>query len=125
MRNRINLHTAHDDSLLGALKFVSKTKDCQKYGALIPDGMIKDDIKLSITYKTYLDYATGKVPPKKARKRESELRDLPKWSLLPPTTGVVIRDTPSKSKLKKKAPAKTDRGKGIELLSDAALLEDA
>ncbi|GKD88360.1 hypothetical protein Tco_1363867 [Tanacetum coccineum] len=68
MRNRINLHTARDDSLLGALKFVSKIEDCQKYGALIPDGMINDDIKLSTAYKTYLDYATGKVPPKKARK---------------------------------------------------------
>ncbi|GJR58739.1 hypothetical protein Tco_1500901 [Tanacetum coccineum] len=43
-------------------------KDYQKYGALIPDGMINDDIKLSTAYKTYLDYATGKVPPKKARK---------------------------------------------------------
>nr|GFB41600.1 hypothetical protein [Tanacetum cinerariifolium] len=68
MRNRINLHTTHDDSLLGTLKFVSKTKDYQKYEALISDGMINDDIKLSIAYKTYLDYATGKVPPKKARK---------------------------------------------------------
>nr|GFC25674.1 hypothetical protein [Tanacetum cinerariifolium] len=27
MRNRINLHTIRDDSLLGTLKFVSKTKD--------------------------------------------------------------------------------------------------
>ncbi|GKC94784.1 hypothetical protein Tco_1160226 [Tanacetum coccineum] len=27
MRNRINLHTVHDDSLLGTLKFVSKTQD--------------------------------------------------------------------------------------------------
>ncbi|GJT62538.1 hypothetical protein Tco_1006071 [Tanacetum coccineum] len=68
MRNIINLHTAHDDSLLGALNFVTKTEDCQKYGALIPDGMINDDIKLSTAYKTYLEYATGKVPPKKARK---------------------------------------------------------
>ncbi|GJW70818.1 integrase, catalytic region, zinc finger, CCHC-type containing protein [Tanacetum coccineum] len=52
-------------------------------------------------------------------------RDLPKTPLLPPTTGFVIRDTPDKLVSKKKTPAKTDRGKGIELLSDAALLEDA
>nr|GEV64398.1 hypothetical protein [Tanacetum cinerariifolium] len=52
----------------GTLKFVSKTEDYQKYGALIPDEMINDDIKLSTAYKTYLDYATEKVPPKKARK---------------------------------------------------------
>nr|GEV75148.1 reverse transcriptase domain-containing protein [Tanacetum cinerariifolium] len=35
---------------------------------MIPDGMINDDIKLSKAYKTYLDYATGKVPLKKAMK---------------------------------------------------------
>ncbi|GKF21703.1 hypothetical protein Tco_0070341 [Tanacetum coccineum] len=114
MRNRINLHNARDNSLLVALKFVSKIEDCQKYGALIPDGMIKDDIKLSTAYKTYLDYATRKVPPKKARK-----------PLLPPSTGVVIKDTPNKLVSKKITPSKTDRRKGIELLSNAALLEDA
>nr|GEU94115.1 hypothetical protein [Tanacetum cinerariifolium] len=42
-----------------------------------------------------------------------------------PTTGVVIRDTPGVSVSKKKAPAKADRDKGIKLLSDATLLEDA
>nr|GEV46392.1 hypothetical protein [Tanacetum cinerariifolium] len=68
MRNRISLHTTHDDTLLGTLKFVSKTKDYQKYRALIPDSMINQDIKDSKAYKTYLDYATRKVPPKKARK---------------------------------------------------------
>ncbi|GJX72902.1 hypothetical protein Tco_0311497 [Tanacetum coccineum] len=146
MRNKINLHTAHDDSLLGALKFVSKTEDCQKYRALIPDGMINDDIKLSTAYKTYLEYATGKVPPKKARKFKNraslKLKIFPaspneptqkgkrvkrpaKKATTVPSTCVVIRDTPAKSVSKKIAPAKTDRGKGIELLFDAALLEDA
>nr|GFC15345.1 hypothetical protein [Tanacetum cinerariifolium] len=38
------------------------------YGVMIPDEMINDDIKLSKAYKTYLNYATGKVPPKKERK---------------------------------------------------------
>nr|GEY33029.1 copia protein [Tanacetum cinerariifolium] len=42
MRNRINLHIVRDDTLL--------------------------DIKESKAYKNYLNYATGKVPPKNARK---------------------------------------------------------
>ncbi|GJT27156.1 hypothetical protein Tco_0907431 [Tanacetum coccineum] len=42
-----------------------------------------------------------------------------------PTTGVAIRDTPHESIPKKKTPAKVDRGKGMDLLSDAALLEAA
>ncbi|GJR83746.1 hypothetical protein Tco_0154531 [Tanacetum coccineum] len=146
MRDRINLHIDRDDSLLGALKFVSKTEDYQKYGALIPGGMINDDIKQSQAYKIYLDYATGKAPPKKARKFKNhaspKLKTVPaspkeptqkgkrvkrpaKKATTALTTGVVIRDTPGKSVSKKKAPAKTDRGIRIELLSDGALLKEA
>nr|GEZ55680.1 hypothetical protein [Tanacetum cinerariifolium] len=54
--------------LSGTIKFVAKTKDCQKYGALILDGMINQNVKDSKTYKTYYNFANGKVEPKKARK---------------------------------------------------------
>ncbi|GKG25528.1 hypothetical protein Tco_0398674, partial [Tanacetum coccineum] len=66
MRNRIKLHIICDDSLLGTLKFVSKIQGYQQYGALIPDDMINQEIKDSEAYKTYYDFATRKVPPKKA-----------------------------------------------------------
>ncbi|GKC50963.1 hypothetical protein Tco_1073708 [Tanacetum coccineum] len=68
MRNMINLHTIRDDSLLGTLKFVSKTQDYQQYGALIPDDMINQDVKDSKAYKTYYDFTIGKATPKKERK---------------------------------------------------------
>nr|GEX22706.1 reverse transcriptase domain-containing protein [Tanacetum cinerariifolium] len=77
MRNRINIHTVHDDSLL------EPTQKGKRF----------------------------KRPAKKATTTQ--------------TTGVVIRDTSDKSVSKKKAPAKADRGKGIELLSNVALLDDA
>ncbi|GKE37400.1 hypothetical protein Tco_1460805 [Tanacetum coccineum] len=116
MRNRINLHTMRDDSLLSTLKF------------------------------TYYDFATGKGPPKKARKYKkvaSPLRKLSpikeaepvkkakrgkrpaKKSTTVPTAGVVLRDTPGVSVSKKKAPTKVDKSKGIEILYDVALLEVA
>ncbi|GKD17689.1 hypothetical protein Tco_1206847 [Tanacetum coccineum] len=146
MRNRINLHTVRDDTLLGTLKFVSKTKDSQKYGALIPDGMINQDIKDSEAYKTYYDFTSGKVGPKKvskfkkialpSRKLSSVLETEPvkkpkrvkrpaKKTATVLTTGVVIRDTPGVSVSKKKAPAKVAKDKGIDLLSDVALLKAA
>ncbi|GKE12222.1 hypothetical protein Tco_1415773 [Tanacetum coccineum] len=124
MRNRINLHIIRDDSLL--------------------DDMINQDIRDSKAYKPYYDFATGKVPPKKARKYkkvslpsrklspvlEKEPAEKPKKAKKPtkkstivPTTGVVIRDTPGVPVSKKKAPSKGDRGKGMELLSDATLLK--
>ncbi|GJS12548.1 copia protein [Tanacetum coccineum] len=146
MRNMINLHTIRVDSLLGTLKFVSKTEDYQKYGALIPEEMINQAIKDSKAYKTYHDFSTGKATPKKARKfkkiaspskklspvLEEELAKKPKRAKKPakksttvPTIDVVIRDTPGVSVLKKKAPTKVDRGKGMDLLSEATLLEAA
>ncbi|GJU08743.1 hypothetical protein Tco_1125173 [Tanacetum coccineum] len=41
------------------------------------------------------------------------------------TVGVQIRDTPGVSVSKRKTPVKTERSKGIELLFEAALLEEA
>ncbi|GJY53906.1 hypothetical protein Tco_0445570 [Tanacetum coccineum] len=115
MKNKINLHTIRDDSLPGTLKFVSKTQDYQQYGAMIPDDMINQNIKDYVAYKTYYEFATGKVPPRKARKY--------KKSTTAPTTGVIIRDTLGVSVSKKKAPTKADRSKCIEILSDVALSE--
>ncbi|GJV80918.1 hypothetical protein Tco_1516788 [Tanacetum coccineum] len=56
MRNRINLHTVRDDSLLGTLKYVSKAKERKVFGVVIPKEMINEDILNSITYKTYYAY---------------------------------------------------------------------
>ncbi|GKA64659.1 hypothetical protein Tco_0764366 [Tanacetum coccineum] len=130
----INLHTIHNDTLLGTLKFVSKTQDYQQYGALIPNDMINRDIKDSQAYKTYYDFATGKVPPRKARKykkvaspsrklspvkeakpvkKDKRVKRRAKKSTTAPTTGVAIRDTHGVSVSKKKALAKADRSKGV------------
>ncbi|GJZ43361.1 hypothetical protein Tco_0590616 [Tanacetum coccineum] len=146
MRNMINLHTIRDDSLLGTLKFVSKTQDYQQYGALILDDMINQDIKDYKAYKTCLDFDTGKATPKKARKfkkvaspsrklsivLEEEPAVKPKQAKRPTkksttmlTTSVVIRDTPSESVPKKKTPTKVDRSNGMDLLSDVASLKAA
>ncbi|GKA86055.1 retrovirus-related pol polyprotein from transposon TNT 1-94, partial [Tanacetum coccineum] len=123
-------------------------KNVDYYGALNPEEMINQDIKDSKAYKTYLAFATGQATPKKARKfnkiaspskklsrfleEEKEATKKPKRAKKPakkssivPIAGVVIKDTLGVSVLKKKAPAKVDRGKGMDLLSDVALLEVA
>ncbi|GKC31688.1 hypothetical protein Tco_1038982 [Tanacetum coccineum] len=75
-------------------------------------------IQDSKEYKIYLAFANGEATPKKAN--VSSKKPSRKQS-----TGVQIRDTPGVSVSKKKAPATTDRSKGIDLLSEAALLGDA
>ncbi|GJZ37061.1 hypothetical protein Tco_0583252 [Tanacetum coccineum] len=56
--------------------------------------------------------------PKRAKKPAKKSTNVP-------TTGVTIRDTPGEFVPKKKTPAKVDRGKGMDLLSNVALLEAA
>ncbi|GJX74462.1 hypothetical protein Tco_0313057 [Tanacetum coccineum] len=116
MRNMINLHIIRDDTLLGTLKFVFKSQDYQQYGALILDEMINQDIKDSKAYKTYLKFSTGKATPKKARnfKKVSS----PSKKLSP-----ILEEEPIEKP--KKVPNKVDRGKGMDLLSEIALLEAA
>ncbi|GKD67920.1 hypothetical protein Tco_1322010 [Tanacetum coccineum] len=125
---------------------VSKTQDYLPYGALIPDDIINQDIKDSNAYKTYYNFATRKFPPRKARKYNKVASPPRKLSLIKdaepikkakrvkrpakkfttaPTASVVVRDTSGMSVSKKKAPAKADRSKGIEILYDVALSEAA
>nr|GEW60121.1 hypothetical protein [Tanacetum cinerariifolium] len=141
LRNKIFMHTY----TLGNLRFVSKDKDTQVYGALI-----NLKIRESSAYHTYFAFATGEATPKPKRiykKTDSPTiktitkspKETPSKKKTAPTkkdvsskkpsrkqsTGVQIRDTPGVSVLKKKAPITTNKSKGIELLSKAALLEDA
>ncbi|GKB62165.1 hypothetical protein Tco_0918351 [Tanacetum coccineum] len=110
MRNRINLHTLRDDSLLGTLKYVSKTEEHQVYGAVIPKEMINEDILNSTTYKTYYAYASGAKEPKKARKFK-------KPTSLKLKTVLVSPKEPTKKPSKKTVPL-------YELL-EVALLKEA
>ncbi|GJU86914.1 hypothetical protein Tco_1294460 [Tanacetum coccineum] len=104
-------------------------------------------MKESKAYKTYLGYATGAVPPKIARKfkkaspskKDSDLVPVDeepvqkgkrvkrpaKKSTTKPTAGVVIREAPVETKSKSKEKVDVTRGKGIELLSEVALTEEA
>ncbi|GKD33433.1 retrovirus-related pol polyprotein from transposon TNT 1-94 [Tanacetum coccineum] len=68
IRNRIFMHTVRDDSILGSLRFVSKSDEYQVYGALLPEGMTNQQMRDSPAYKTYLAFVTGAATPKKSRK---------------------------------------------------------
>ncbi|GJV72932.1 retrovirus-related pol polyprotein from transposon TNT 1-94 [Tanacetum coccineum] len=45
MRNRIFMHIVHDDSVLGTLRFVSKSNQYQVYGALLSEGMSNQQMR--------------------------------------------------------------------------------
>nr|GEW21929.1 hypothetical protein [Tanacetum cinerariifolium] len=68
---------------------------------------------------TYLAYATGAATPKKARKLKKPAFPLKKRTL------VTIEEEEPEPTKKVKTPTKAERSKGIDLLSEAALLEEA
>ncbi|GJZ35141.1 hypothetical protein Tco_0580958 [Tanacetum coccineum] len=129
--------------------FVSAKESTQIYGAILPECLTSPVMKESKAYKTYLGYATGAVPPKMARKfkkaspskKDSDLVPVDeepvqkgkrvkrpaKKSTTKPAAGVIIREAPVETKSKSKEKEKVDvtRGKGIELLSEVALTEEA
>ncbi|GJX63016.1 hypothetical protein Tco_0295916 [Tanacetum coccineum] len=96
--------------------FLSKFPLKTVKGALIPDGMINQDIKDSEAYKTYYDFATRKVAPKKTMKfkkvaspsrklspvKEAEpakkakrVKRHAKKCTTAPTASVIIKETPA------------------------------
>ncbi|GJU81818.1 hypothetical protein Tco_1284183 [Tanacetum coccineum] len=126
--------------------FISKDKIISTRNMINLHIIRYDTLLDSKAYKTYLDFATRKATIKKSRKfkkvaspsrklspvLEEEPVVKPKRAKKPvkksttvPIAGVVIRDTPSEYVLKKKTPAKVDRGKGMDLLFDVTLLEYA
>ncbi|GJY91025.1 hypothetical protein Tco_0506221 [Tanacetum coccineum] len=108
--------------------------------------MTSPEMRETKAYKTYLGYATGVTPPKKARKFKKPAT--PKLTTVPvspeeptrkskrvkrpakksnnaPTAGVVIRDTHMMSLSKKKEKMTVEKRKGIDLLSEVALTDEA
>ncbi|GKC84667.1 hypothetical protein Tco_1140384 [Tanacetum coccineum] len=133
MRNRMFMHTAMDDSLLGTIRFVSRHEDTQIYGDILPKAMTNQAMLDSIAYNTYYAIALGVESPQSKKpktKSDSTISSEKTPSKKKPTK--AKKDVPSKNKptskpkpTKKKAPVKTDRGKGLNVLSEVALSEAA
>ncbi|GJX71368.1 hypothetical protein Tco_0308539 [Tanacetum coccineum] len=97
------------ESLLGTMRFVSRHEDTQVYGALLPKAML-DNI--------YYAIASGAEPPKSKKSQKKS------------DSTISSEESPSKKKptskpklTKKKAQVKADKGKGLNVLSEAQIKE--
>nr|GEU31173.1 hypothetical protein [Tanacetum cinerariifolium] len=146
-RNKIRMHTSKDDYLISTLRFVYANESTQIYGAILSECLTSPAMKESKAYKTYLGYAIGAVPPKIARKfkksspskKDSDLVPIDeepitkgkrikrsvKKSSTKPATGIIIREPPVETKSKRKEKVDVTHGKGIKLLYEVALTEEA
>nr|GFA83689.1 hypothetical protein [Tanacetum cinerariifolium] len=132
------MHTSRDNYLISTLRFISAKEESQTYRAQHPKSMTSHEMRETKAYKTYLGYATGATPLKKAQKfkkpaspqptnvlvspeeptRKSKRVKRPtKKSTKAPTRGIVIRETLKMSLSKKKEKMIAEKHKGIDLLS--------
>nr|GEX30349.1 hypothetical protein [Tanacetum cinerariifolium] len=114
------MHTCRDKYLINTLRFISAKEETQIFGAILPKSMTNCEMRETKAYKTYR-YTTGATPPKKARNFKKPAS--------PQLFTVIFSSTEptNKSKRVKRSKEKVDvsRGKGIELLFQVALTEDA
>ncbi|GKC99731.1 hypothetical protein Tco_1170006, partial [Tanacetum coccineum] len=74
-RNKVNSHFARDDYMFTTIKVVSRHKDTQFYGAILPDELTNEAIKDFESYKEYYAIALGAEPPKtKASFKKKQVR---------------------------------------------------
>nr|GEU40953.1 hypothetical protein [Tanacetum cinerariifolium] len=122
------MHTARDDSLLGTIRFASRHEDTQVYDAILPNAMTNQSMLDFVAYKTYYAIASGAEPPnsKKSQKKsdlaisseESPSKKKPAKSKKDATSTKKPATKPKSSK--NKAPIKADRGKCLNVLSEAS-----
>ncbi|GJT30095.1 hypothetical protein Tco_0910370 [Tanacetum coccineum] len=68
----LHTHTIKDDRIVSRLKFVRIGEDFQEYRLPIPETMLIEEIKQSKSYKMFIKYSTGQIPPKKSRGKGSQ-----------------------------------------------------
>ncbi|GJX31012.1 hypothetical protein Tco_0240867 [Tanacetum coccineum] len=127
MRNKMFMHTARDDSLLGTMRFVSRHVDTQVYGALLPKAMKNQALLDSEAYKTYYAIALGAKPPQSRKSKKKYGSTISFEETTPKKKYARVKRPAKKSATvsKKKEPFKADIGKGLEVPSEVALSETA
>ncbi|GJS73217.1 hypothetical protein Tco_0706058 [Tanacetum coccineum] len=63
-RNKMFWHYARDDFMFTIIRVISKHKDTQEYGAILPQHLTNQAMLESEAFKTYRAYATGEKAPK-------------------------------------------------------------
>ncbi|GJZ85943.1 hypothetical protein Tco_0657553, partial [Tanacetum coccineum] len=119
------MHTSKDDYLINTLRFVSAKEATQIYGAILPESLTSHEMKDTKAYKTYLGFVTGSTPPKIARKFKKDSPSKKDLNLNLVLVDEEPKSAKKKTSSKRKEKVDVSRGKGIELLSEVALTEDA
>ncbi|GKD67136.1 hypothetical protein Tco_1309244 [Tanacetum coccineum] len=108
---------ANDDPILTIMRFIPKHETVQNYRAILPDTQTNQAMKESDAYKTYHDFATGKVIPKPKYVRRSTREKTDQAPTASPGKRLKANAKVTKSGKKKLL------AQGLETLSEIALSE--
>nr|GEY34396.1 hypothetical protein [Tanacetum cinerariifolium] len=123
MMNKMFMHTARDDSVLGTMRFISRHADTQVYGAILSQAMTNQALLDYVAYKMYHVIASGAEPlmsKKNQKKSKSAISSVE--SLSKKKSAKAKKDAATKPKpTKKKEPVKANRGNGLNVLLEVAI----
>ncbi|GKA76317.1 hypothetical protein Tco_0782778 [Tanacetum coccineum] len=117
-RKKMFWHYARDDFMFTTIRVISKHKDTQEYGVILPQHFTNQAMLEFEAFKTYHAYATGeKAPKSKATKKNTDSKSYPKTKPSQASKGKRIKTSAKGDK-----PA-TTKSKGLTVLSEVALSE--
>ncbi|GJW49311.1 hypothetical protein Tco_0090662 [Tanacetum coccineum] len=117
-RNKMFWHTARDDTMFTSMRCISKHKDTQVYGTILPKELTNQAMLESNAYKTCYAFASGEKAqkPKYVRKKVDPDTS-PKQKPVQATKGTRIKTKAKVAKFdKKKQPVKKPKAKGLDVL---------
>nr|GEY29212.1 hypothetical protein [Tanacetum cinerariifolium] len=116
-RNKIGMYTSRDDYLINTLRFVSTKEETQINGAILPESLTSPEMKETQAYQTYLGFATGAIPPKKAQKFKKPAS--PKLTIVPVSTEAPMGKSKRVKRPAKKSTETPTRAEEESLESEA------
>nr|GFC81954.1 hypothetical protein [Tanacetum cinerariifolium] len=107
------------------MRCISRHEKTQVYGAILPKELTNQEMLESQAYKTYYAFASEEKTPKpKYVRKKADSDTFPKQKPVQATKGTRIKTKAKVAKSnKKKQPAKTQKAKGLVVLSEVALTE--
>nr|GFA84237.1 hypothetical protein [Tanacetum cinerariifolium] len=119
-RNKVNWHCVRDDQMFTTIRLVSRHKNMQQFGAMLPIELTNADIKNSDAYKEYYAITTGATPPK-TKASVWKTKSISDTVVTPPLTAAI--GTRLFTSAKGKQPATTSKSKSLTALSEVAMTE--
>ncbi|GJR39725.1 hypothetical protein Tco_1215409 [Tanacetum coccineum] len=91
-RNKMFWHTARDDTLFTSIRCISKHKDTQVYGTILPTKLTNQAMLKSKAYQTYYAFASRKKAPKpKYIRKKADSDTSPKKKSVQATKGTRLK----------------------------------